>query len=159
MSLCFFFFLFLIFLFWIVIFLKNIVSITYSLIIYLFWNFWSFNIWICVSFGNIWNIWIFDLFYCWFTTNLLFQRFVPSFLFLSLFGTLAITAAFLAALMWRRLLNSVFNHFYSQKIKKLWERRRKLEYEARKSTSGRLDWIKEDYIIEWSLQKKGIERY
>ena len=43
-----------------------------------------------------------------------------------------ITAAFLAALMWRRPLNSVYNHFYSQKIKKLWEKREKLEYEARK---------------------------
>ena len=29
-----------------------------------------------------------------------------------------ITAAFLAALMWRRPLNSVFNHYHSQKIRK-----------------------------------------
>ena len=29
-----------------------------------------------------------------------------------------ITAAFLAALIWRRPLNSVFNHYYSKKIKK-----------------------------------------
>ena len=31
---------------------------------------------------------------------------------------ICITAAFLAALMWRRPLNSVFNHYYFQKIKK-----------------------------------------
>ena len=42
-----------------------------------------------------------------------------------------ITAAFLAALMWRRPLNSVFNHLYPQKIKKLWEGRQKLKYETR----------------------------
>ena len=29
-----------------------------------------------------------------------------------------IIAAFLASLMWRRPLNSVFNHYYSQKIRK-----------------------------------------
>ena len=29
-----------------------------------------------------------------------------------------ITAAFLAALMWKKPLNSIFNHYYSQKIKK-----------------------------------------
>ena len=29
-----------------------------------------------------------------------------------------ITAAFLAALMWRRPLNSVFNHYHLQKIRK-----------------------------------------
>ena len=32
-----------------------IVSITYSLIIYLFWHFGHFSIWICVSFCNIWT--------------------------------------------------------------------------------------------------------
>ena len=31
-----------------------------------------------------------------------------------------VTAAFLTALMWRRPLNSVFDHLYPQKIKKLW---------------------------------------
>ena len=30
-----------------------------------------------------------------------------------------ITAAFLAALMWRRPLNSVFNHYHSSKIRKV----------------------------------------
>ena len=29
-----------------------------------------------------------------------------------------ITAAFLTALMWKRPLNSVFNHYHSQKIRK-----------------------------------------
>ena len=49
-------FLFLIFLFWIVFFFFFLIfSITYSLNIYLFWHFQSFNIWICVSFCNIWT--------------------------------------------------------------------------------------------------------
>ena len=42
------FFFFLYFSFW-------IVSITYSLIIYILWHFGSFNIWICVNFCNIWT--------------------------------------------------------------------------------------------------------
>ena len=37
-----------------------------------------------------------------------------------------ITAAFLATLMWRRPLNSVFNHYHSQKTKKAAQENREL---------------------------------
>ena len=59
-----------------------------------------------------------------------------------------ITAAFLAAFMWRRPLNSGKNDLYPQKIKKLWEKKWELEYQARWQISGRWDRAMKDYIME-----------
>ena len=52
-----------------------------------------------------------------------------------------ITATFLAALMWRRPLNSVFNHFYPQKIKKVAGEDKDLSAELDdKQVDGRNEW-------------------
>ena len=63
-----------------------------------------------------------------------------------------ITAAFLAALIWRRPLNSVFNHYHSQKIRKAAQEDR--DWSAGlddKQVDGRMNG--EDYIMEENLHK------
>ena len=69
-----------------------------------------------------------------------------------------ITAAFLAALMWRRPLNSIFNPYHSQKIKKAVQRTETWVqgWMINKWTMG---MNREDYIIEEKLHKWRIGKY
>ena len=63
-----------------------------------------------------------------------------------------ITAAFLTALMWRKLLNSVFNHYHPQKIRKTAEDDRDLSAGLDdKQVDGGMNG--EDYIMEKNLHK------
>ena len=66
------------------------------------------------------------------------------------------TAAFLVALMWRRPLNSVFNHYRLQKTRKTAQIGQIFEFRVGWQTSGRWKWIGRDYIMVETLHKERI---